>query len=136
MKSKIYIMLFASFLTYKLQAADMPISIEVVKDDHTFVTGRFTFIELTSDFIRRLTQLPSTQERYSDHEMMLISSENYSAISYNIGEPFEHKFGSEGDKTWDYFNNGFLAENESKEEYTQRITRIIKRVARVSTEKI
>lgn len=130
MKVKICALLCSSFLTYKLQAAEAMPSIAVVQDDHTFINQTTKDVMLGTALVRRLVELP--QIKYSDHELMLITSENYSALSYNIGERFELKSGSHSGNNWHFINNGFMIEQESPEDFSSRTERIIKRVAKTS----
>lgn len=133
MKIKICALLCGSFLTYKLQAAEaMPSTkvIQVIQDDHTFINKATQDVTLGTALVKRLVELP--EEKYSDHELMLISSKYYSALSYNIGELFELKSGSHSGNTWHFINNGFMIEHESSEDFSKRTERIIKRTATTS----
>jgi len=105
-------------------------SIQVVQDKYTLIRSPYHDVVLDSGIVKRLAVLP--QEKYSDHELMLIKAPYFSALSYNIGEAFELKSGTHSGNSWYYINNGFMIEHESLEEFSQRMERIFQRIALTS----
>ena len=105
-------------------------SIQVVQDKYTLIRSPYHDVVLDSAVVKRLAVLP--QEKYSDHELMLIKAQYFSVLSYNIGEAFELKSGTHSGNSWYYINNGFMIERESLEEFSQRMERIFQRMALTS----